>query len=49
MDYASPEVRASGEKLIAGEVEKLEDGALKSELVDRLRRIRETEERDLYF
>ncbi|HVP13347.1 MAG TPA: [FeFe] hydrogenase H-cluster radical SAM maturase HydG [Phycisphaerae bacterium] len=49
VDYATPEVRAAGEKLIAAEVQKLEDGSLKTELIDRLRRIRETEERDLYF
>lgn len=48
-DYATPEVRAAGEKLIAGEVEKIEDGGLKTLLLDRLRRIRETDERDLYF
>jgi 2-iminoacetate synthase len=49
VDYASPETRAAGEKLIAAEVAKLEDSPLKQELLDRLRRIRETEERDLYF
>jgi len=49
VDYASPETRAAGEKLIAAEVAKLEDRPLKQELLDRLRRIRETEERDLYF
>ena len=49
VDYALPEVRASGDKLIAEEVEKLEDGSLKTELINRLWRIRETEERDLYF
>jgi 2-iminoacetate synthase len=49
VDYATPEVRASGEKLIASEVAKLEEGSTKTELIDRLRRIRETEERDLYF
>jgi 2-iminoacetate synthase len=49
VDYAAPEVRASGEKLIAAEIEKLGDDPLKDELIDRLRKIRETEERDLYF
>jgi 2-iminoacetate synthase len=49
VDYASPEVRAAGEKLIAAEVAKLAEGPRKAELLDRLRRIRETEQRDLYF
>jgi 2-iminoacetate synthase len=49
VDYASPETRAAGEKLIAAEVAELEDSPLKQELLDRLRRIRETEQRDLYF
>ncbi len=49
VDYASPETRAAGEKLIAAEVARLEDSPLKQELLDRLRSIRETEERDLYF
>jgi len=49
VDYASPETKAAGEKLIAAELEKLEDGELKTELIKRLGRIRETEDRDLYF
>jgi 2-iminoacetate synthase len=49
VDYGTAEVRASGEKLIASEIEKMEEGSIKTELIDRLRRIRETEERDLYF
>lgn len=49
VDYASPQTRAAGEKLIAAEVAKLEDGPLKTELLDRLRRIRDRGERDLYF
>jgi 2-iminoacetate synthase len=49
VDYATPQTRAAGEKLIAAELEKMEEGPLKRELLDRLRRIRETEARDLYF
>ncbi len=49
VDYASPETRAAGEKLIAAEVAKLEEGPLKQELLTRLERIRTTEQRDLYF
>jgi 2-iminoacetate synthase len=48
-DYASDETRAAGEALIAAELEKIEAGGLKDKLVDRLRRIREDGERDLYF
>ncbi|MFA6134608.1 MAG: [FeFe] hydrogenase H-cluster radical SAM maturase HydG [Phycisphaerae bacterium] len=48
-DYASGETRAAGEKLIAAELAKMEDSPQKRELVDRLTRIRTTDERDLYF
>lgn len=48
-DYASAETRAAGEKAIAAELEKLEDSPQKRELIDRLNRIRTTEQRDLYF
>lgn len=48
-DYATPETRAAGEKLIAAEVAKMEDGPIKQEMLGRLRRIWESEERDLYF
>jgi 2-iminoacetate synthase len=49
VDYASPETRAAGEKLIERELDKMPESPLKSELVERLRRIRETDARDLYF
>ncbi len=49
VDYASPETRAAGEKSVAAELAKMEDGPIKQELTDRLRRIRETDDRDLYF
>jgi 2-iminoacetate synthase len=49
VDYASPETRKAGEELIRREVEKLTDGDRKQQLLDRLRRITETEERDLFF
>ncbi len=48
-DYASPETRAAGEKLLAAELAKIDEGSLKSDLAGRLERIRTTEERDLYF
>jgi 2-iminoacetate synthase len=49
VDYASPETRAAGEKRVAAEVAKLPDGSIKHQLIDRLRRIQETTDRDLYF
>ncbi|MBN2289238.1 MAG: [FeFe] hydrogenase H-cluster radical SAM maturase HydG, partial [Candidatus Glassbacteria bacterium] len=49
VDYASAETRAAGEKLVAEELGRMEDGALKNELLSRLERIRSGEARDLYF
>ncbi len=48
-DYASPETRAAGETLIRAELAELEEGPLKTELIERLDRIRKTDDRDLYF
>jgi 2-iminoacetate synthase len=49
VDYASPETREAGELTVQHEIEKLPDGDRKRQLLDRLRRIRETDERDLFF
>lgn len=49
VDYASTETCRAGMKRIDEELGKLPDGPRKQELLDRLRRIRETDERDLYF
>jgi len=49
VDYASPETRAAGEKLIREEVDKLPDEKIKKELIGKLEQIRSTDERDLYF
>ena len=49
VDYASPETKAAGEKAIADEIAKMEEGKMKTDLLDRLKRIREKDERDLYF
>jgi len=49
VDYASPETRAAGERLVAEELAQLEDGPIKKELASRLERIRTTDARDLYF
>jgi 2-iminoacetate synthase len=49
VDYASPETRKAGEELIQAELARLEAGPQKEELEKRLRQIRQTEDRDLYF
>lgn len=49
VDYASPETRAAGEKLIAAEIAKLPDGDQKDKLRQNLATIRTTDKRDLYF
>ena len=48
-DYASSETYAAGHRLIEQELAKMPEGKRKTELIDRLRRIRESEQRDLYF
>ena len=49
IDYASPETRAAGEAAVRREIEKLPESQRKRQLLDRLRRIVEKGERDLYF
>ncbi len=49
VDYASPETRRAGEELIKIELGKLEQNPLKPEVEKRLDRIKQTEDRDLYF
>ncbi len=49
VDYASPETRAAGEEAIRREIQNLPEGERKHQLTDRLRRIAEGDERDLYF
>ncbi len=48
-DYASTETYAAGQRLIEQELAKMPEGRRKAELVDRLRKIREDDVRDLYF
>ncbi|NLS91417.1 MAG: [FeFe] hydrogenase H-cluster radical SAM maturase HydG [Planctomycetaceae bacterium] len=48
-DYGSEETRAAGARLIEKELNRLSDGPRKQELRDRLRRIQQTDQRDLYF
>lgn len=49
VDYASLETRRVGEELIERELKGFAPGPLKEELVKRLQRIKETDDRDLYF
>ena len=49
VDYSSPACRAAGEKLIDEELTKMQDNAFKHVTVERLKKIRETEARDLYM
>jgi 2-iminoacetate synthase len=49
VDYASPETRAAGERAVQAELAKMPDSPRKTELIDHLRRIRETDQRDLCF
>jgi 2-iminoacetate synthase len=48
-DYASPETRAAGLRVVAAELARMEDSPVKRQLADRLTRIQTTDERDLYF
>lgn len=49
VDYASPETRKAGLDNIEKQLSKIPEGNQKRELMSRLGRIRETDERDLYF
>ncbi|MCE5326779.1 MAG: [FeFe] hydrogenase H-cluster radical SAM maturase HydG [Planctomycetaceae bacterium] len=49
IDYASPPTRQAGLALIEKELAKLPDDAAKQQLLDKLQRIREGGQRDLYF
>ena len=49
VDYGSRETYEAGMRMVEQELAKLPDDQRKQTLVDRLRRIRETDERDLYF
>jgi 2-iminoacetate synthase len=49
VDYASPETRKAGEAAVRREVGKMPEGEWKRQLLDRLRRISDTDERDLLY
>lgn len=48
-DYASPETRAAGVKMIQQELDQMPEGPQKQELLKRLDAIRTSDQRDLYF
>ena len=48
-DYATQETCAAGERVIERELAKMPEGKRKEELLSRLRRIKESDARDLYF
>ncbi len=49
VDYAEPETRAAGERLVVEELAKIEDGPMKEQLLKKLEEIKTSEKRDLYF
>ncbi len=49
LDYASPETRQAGERLLERELAEIPDGEPKQLLLERLRELRGGEQRDLYF
>jgi 2-iminoacetate synthase len=48
-DFASPETKSAGDKLLQEEAAKLPEGKQRTEIFDRLERIRNSGERDLYY
>ena len=49
VDYASEKTKIAGKKLIDSELNNMEDGKIKEQLLDRLQQIEQTDKRDLYF
>jgi 2-iminoacetate synthase len=49
VDYSSDETRCAAQELIRKELDKMEPGALKDKLEERIRQIQQTQDRDLYF
>jgi 2-iminoacetate synthase len=49
IDYAGPETRKTGIRLISSEIEKIENSTLKNKLKNYLHRIQNSSDRDLYF
>ena len=49
VDYASPQTRQTGNALVEAELKQIPDSPGKTELLDRLNKIRTTDKRDLYL
>jgi len=49
VDYASDETRAAGLKLIDAELDKMKDEKIKQEVKERIKKISQTNQRDMYF
>jgi 2-iminoacetate synthase len=49
VDFAGPETRLIGERVLTRELDRMPEGGLKETLLERLGRIRSTDERDLFF
>ncbi len=49
VDYAGPDTRKVGDKLISKELKRIKDSPQKKKLLERLSKIRDSGERDLYF
>lgn len=49
VDYASPETRAELEKVEKETLDSMDDGARREKTTEKIRRIKQTDERDLYF
>jgi 2-iminoacetate synthase len=48
-DFASPETRTVGERVLQEALRQLPEGERRLDILDRIERIRNTDERDLYF
>ena len=49
VDYATPETRAAGEKLVQDELAKMPDSPMKQQLLAKLAQLHTSDQRDLYF
>jgi 2-iminoacetate synthase len=49
VDYASPQTKIVGDALIKAELGKFQDADTKNKVIDRLEKIKTTEQRDMYF
>lgn len=49
VDYASEETKAAGIKLIETELNKIKDEKIKEQVTERLQKIKQTNQRDMYF